>query len=236
MRGTSFAEKAALAAGSLAGLTTVGMLTEAAVVHVSGSPVSLSATAAATSVTWDVDGDAVGEFRLWNRNQFDSFFGNLQTVFVASNTVGGGRGNGRGLVAPFYSDDVQAVFGGELVGPSRSFGNKRSGYYQYRGALKVGSIGDDFSSGFVFGDNYVGFAFDSGAGLRYGYATFNFDPNGTLTIPEWWYDDSGASILVAPIPEPSGLALLAMGAAGIAAYRATRKPRSSEQAEETATS
>jgi len=82
------------------------------------------------------------------------------------------------------------------------------------------AIGYDFNYGFhPGGGNFVGFRFDSGAGYRYGYAVFNWNlATGTLTIPQWWYDDSGAAVQV--VPEPSALALLAMGAAGLAAYRA----------------
>ena len=118
------------------------------------------------------------------------------------------------------------------VGASRSFGRSSAagGYYFSRNAVQSHSIGYDFNYGFhPGGGNCVGFRFDSGAGYRYGFAEFNWDlASGTLTIPQWWYDDSGAAVQVVPkgaVPEPSALALLAMGAAGLAAYRANRKPR-----------
>ncbi len=41
----------------------------------------------------------------------------------------------------------------------------------------------------------------------------------TATVTGYAFDDSGGDILAGQTPEPSGLALLALGAAGIAALR-----------------
>lgn len=232
-----YSRRLAAAAGSLAGLTAVPMAAEAAPIHVSGSPVSLNLnTPTGSSVTWDIDGDSIGEFRLRNvkSSQISTWSGIPYTfvrnsIFVASNTVSGNQGNGRGLVAPFATDNVQAVFRSEFVGSSRSFGNAADGFYSYRNALQAvqgqNIIGYDFNYGFHNnGVNMVGFRFDAGQGYRYGYAAFQWDLGaGTLSINEWWYDDSGSAVHVTP--EPSALALLAMGAAGIAAYRASRRSR-----------
>lgn len=51
-----------------------------------------------------------------------------------------------------------------------------------------------------------------------------------MTIIDWAYDDSGAPIHVADtgvnqVPEPSSLALLAAGAAGVAAFRCRKAAR-----------
>jgi len=237
-----FGRRLAASAGSLAGLTAGPMLAEAGVIHVHGSPVSLNINAPnGSSVTWDIDGDSVGEFRLWNRNEIITWTTNgnpqffaARAVYVASNTVAGGRGNGRGLVAPFSTDDVQALVRSEWVSASRVFGrdlnspfNGQDGFYLYRNAMQTSAgqnvIGYDFDYGFRSDKiNMVGFRFDAGQGDRFGYADFQWDlGSGTLSINEWWYDDSGSAVHVTP--EPSALALLALGAAGIAAYRATRK-------------
>jgi len=49
------------------------------------------------------------------------------------------------------------------------------------------------------------------------------DPTGQFTLYGYAYDDSGLPITAGAIPEPSSLALLAVGAAGVAALRRRRK-------------
>ncbi len=64
---------------------------------------------------------------------------------------------------------------------------------------------------------YVGFVFDSGTGPLYGWLQLQFDGAGTdFTVSQWAYDDSGAPIAAAFIPEPSTALLLALGLAGLA--------------------
>jgi hypothetical protein len=73
---------------------------------------------------------------------------------------------------------------------------------------------------------YFGFRFDNGGTDNYGWAQIvrtqgvgDYD----WAITQWAYDDSGASIQVGAVPEPSQaakmLGLLALGAAGLARYR-----------------
>lgn len=98
---------------------------------------------------------------------------------------------------------------------------------------------------------YLGVTFDIGGVSKYGWvevsATTPFDletpssdavlksasvdPLGsvsTITVEQWAYQDDGSGIVVGDlgsttVPEPSSLALFALGAAGIAAVRARRK-------------
>lgn len=114
-----------------------------------------------------------------------------------------------------------------------------AGFFRQAGAPTVGS-GNTFGSpggealfisestlqnGATFSaDNLFAFSFTSGAvnggNPVYGWARLDIPLGnafaGTL-ITEWAYDDTGASIALGAIPEPSGLALLAAGAAGGAA-------------------
>jgi hypothetical protein len=82
------------------------------------------------------------------------------------------------------------------------------------------------------GDNYIGFRFTGIDNLiHYGWANLFLDLNaGIVTIKDGAYNDvAGAQIHIADgpsssVPEPSSLALLAIGAGGLAAFR-RRKQR-----------
>jgi hypothetical protein len=77
---------------------------------------------------------------------------------------------------------------------------------------------------------YFGFDFRSGGKTNYGWGTFLITgTNGTtksgegFVIENAYYDDTGAAIAVGSVPEPSSIALLALGASGLAAWRLRRK-------------
>jgi len=80
-----------------------------------------------------------------------------------------------------------------------------------------------FSSGGEFNGTtgYMGFAFDAGEGLRYGWMSLTgINNNGylRLTVNEWAYDTEGNGLAagsLTPLPAPGGLAVLALGAVGL---------------------
>lgn len=82
-------------------------------------------------------------------------------------------------------------------------------------------------------DNYVAFRFTSadvnGGAPVYGWARIELpaleNAEGNMKLVGWAYENTGAAIAVGAIPEPSGLALLALGAAGTTAFHRRRRER-----------
>jgi hypothetical protein len=76
------------------------------------------------------------------------------------------------------------------------------------------------------GTAFIGFRFDGGSGLQYGWARITTDgaPGNTFTLVDFAWADLGTQIAAGQtaIPEPGSLALLAVGAAGLVAWRRKR--------------
>ena len=212
-----------------------------------------------TTVTWDVDGVGGVDFELFVAGfNFSSgltysgqnpYFSNRASVQLASRDYSYNPLNGRGLVAPFPTDNVQALPAGFNVGPTLAnytWGSGSVSGYRYRNAMQAGSgisyygysfntgptIGYDFDFGFAPGDNFFGFRFEQNGNLHYGWAEINFDLNNTtVTINRWAYESvAGRGIEVGAIPEPtSALALLTLGAVGLMTHRGRRSSKKNEE-------
>jgi hypothetical protein len=179
---------------------------------VSDTDVTLGALrppASAGFAYWDIDGDGGDDFYLRNVNGF-AIFGPQQT----NNAMIGQRGEGItisnlatgmsvGLVGPWQNSLAYATFNGTRREPGlQNFPTNASGQF--------------------------GFRFTSGSDTFYGWGSLVPDllaPGQGFKITEAYYHSTpGTAIDVGavPVPEPSSMVLLALGAAGLTAWRARR--------------
>lgn len=237
----SYTQKLSLLAGSISALYLLPSAANAAIVY-QNTPISLAYNVpGGTFVDWDVDGVGGADFQLFKQAVVVTYYGGYGggSIFFASRDASYNPLNGRGLVAPYFTDNVQALQQSFVVGPTLAnyvWGSGSVSGYRSRNAMQKSGpnyvIGYDFNFGFNPGDNFFGFRFNSGGNLLYGWGTINFDlTNGIVSIKEWAYNDTPDGSIHIPdgrqaetVPEPtSSLALLAFGAAGVYGWRKKRK-------------
>jgi PEP-CTERM motif len=88
-------------------------------------------------------------------------------------------------------------------------------------AFRGGYGGDQWLAA---GEGYVGFRFDTGSGVQYGWVHLNMNgsPLNSFSLVDFAWADPGENIVTGQIPEPGSIALLALGAVGLVVWRKQR--------------
>ncbi len=90
------------------------------------------------------------------------------------------------------------------------------------GTLAGGSVYGQFRTA---GPGYIGFRFNGGKGMQFGWAHVQMNGAGaanSFTLIDYAYGDVGDSIVAGQVPEPGSLGLLALGGVGLLAWRKRR--------------
>ena len=74
------------------------------------------------------------------------------------------------------------------------------------------------------GTGFIGFRFNAGSGLQYGWIRVTMDgsPDNTFTVVDYAWADPGDMVAAGQVPEPGSLGLLALGGVGLVAWRKHR--------------
>jgi len=175
----------------------------------------LRGPAAAGAVGWDVDGAGGDNFFLVNSV---SLFGSLS-----------GAGNSNSLLADPFGI-LQNIATGGAVGALQATWRYLKMTLTYAGT--TGALSVNFSLGT---SGQFGFRFTEASNTYYGWGSLLIDGQSAgaggqgFKITEAYYQStSGTAIDVGAVPvavpEPTGMTLMALGAAGVAAWRSRRRP------------
>jgi hypothetical protein len=207
-------------------------------VAAAGGALGLAATASAAVVYTDVNPDQVltpgsGSGHVYTIDIDGDSTPDIQIPLAAWGTSKAelyGMNGARILATSVGNDDALALNGGYSVGPLSSAASA-----SWHSAPDLWSF--SATSSVLFGNwpgqshKYLGVRIPVGGG-SYEYAWVKLSANAArdrITIEGYAYESTpDEPIPAGPVPEPSGLALFGLGAAGIAIWRRRRRKRSAE--------
>lgn len=181
----------------------------AAAIHYSG-PINQSFSGSSTYIQLDAPGDSI------NPAHFGSGASGVGAFFMYQ--IGG-----NGSVAGFSGAFLKYA---SRLGSGINLNNL--GSWVYRVGVLAYTAGTGSSEWKTAGTTgFVGFRFDGGSGLQYGWARITVDgtPGNTFTLVDFAWADFGDQISTGQttaVPEPGSLGLLALGGAGLIAWRKRR--------------
>ncbi len=189
---------------------SAGPALPAAIIHIT-APFNVNTHGSAHA--WDIDGGGTDDFQFFNNYSSASsrsllaFRGNAGNAWV--------RGNAS---ASFH---LRAVPGNFTIGAAGPFQASAQVAFSSNGAPQ---------GGLHSGAEYVGFKFQLTGQTHYGWANITLGGSG-LTFNDWAYESTADTPIAAGavVPEPAqsaaGLGLLALGAAGVAAFKRRAKAK-----------
>ncbi|HVU38153.1 MAG TPA: hypothetical protein VHC95_07455 [Opitutales bacterium] len=170
---------------------------------------------------WDIDGNSVNDFQfLGQKTSYGGLNVHVARIlshggdhFVVANTT----------VNHGYTNTMKPLPLGFTI---KAAGMASGAKFQAGSSLINMTLSGIPAAPLHTGRQYVGFEFLISGFTHYGWADIDVGLH-FVTIRDWAYESvAGASIMV-PVPEPAnapvGLGLLALGAAGISAYKRRRK-------------
>ncbi len=178
----------------------------AAIIHVTAS---FNVNTPFTPVSWDIDGGGATDFRFYNDASIGAHYISAvrQPVSNAANAWVGGTND-------LQLTSLPVNF---AIGPGGGFQNSTHALF----TLNRAAYG-----GLHLGTEYVGFKFLITGQQHYGWANITLGDN-SLTFNDWAYESTANTAIPAgatvAVPEPAqsaaGLGLLALGTAGVAAFK-----------------